>query len=137
VPQANVELHQASIEAWNRRDLEAFLALADPEVEIAPLNVEMERMPYRGRDGVRRFWNDYLAVFPDFRVEVIEIRELGAITVASVRLRGHGTESDASFVQPTWQVAAWHDEKCVWWRSFRTELEAVKAARRRGGQRSG
>ena len=130
MPRKNIELHRASIEAWNRRDLEAFLALADPEVEIAPLNVEMERVPYRGRDGVRRFWDDYLTVFPDFRVEVIEIRDLGAITVASVRLRGHGTGIDASFVQPTWQVAAWRDEKCVWWRSFRSEREAVEAAGR-------
>ena len=130
MPRKNIELHRASIDAWNRRDLEAFLALADPEVEIAPLNVEMERVPYRGRDGVRRFWDDYLTVFPDFRVEVIEIRDLGAITVASVRLRGHGTGSDASFVQPTWQVAAWRDEKCVWWRSFRSEREAVEAAGR-------
>ena len=128
MPRKNIELHRASIDAWNRRDLEAFLALADPEVEIAPLNVEMERAPYRGGDGLRRFWDDYLTVIPDFRVEIIEIRDLGAITVAGVRLRGHGTESDASFVQPTWQVAAWHDEKCVWWRSFRTERQALEAA---------
>lgn len=134
--QANVELHRTSIDAWNRRDLEAFLALADPEVEIVPLNVEMERTPYRGEDGLRRFWDDYLTVFPDLRVDVIEIRDLGAVTVARVRLRGHGTESDASFVQATWQVVAWNNEKCVWWRSFRTELEAVEAAGRWGGRRS-
>jgi hypothetical protein len=128
--QGNVELHQTAIDAWNRRDLEAFLALADPEIKVEPLNVEMERAIYRGRDGLRRFWDDYLTVFPDFKVEIDEIRDLGRITVARVRLRGHGTESEASFVQPSWQVSAWDDERCVWWRSFRTEREALEAAER-------
>jgi SnoaL-like domain len=128
--QGNVELHQTAIDAWNRRDLEAFLALADPEIKVEPLNVEMESAIYRGRDGLRRFWDDYLTVFPDFKVEIDEIRDLGRITVARVRLRGHGTESHASFVQPSWQVSAWDGERCVWWRSFRTEREALEAAER-------
>jgi ketosteroid isomerase-like protein len=76
--QDNVELHLRAFDAWNRRDLEAWLLLADPEIEIMPLNVEMEGGgAYRGHNGVRRFWDDYLAVFPDFKAEVDEVRDLG------------------------------------------------------------
>ena len=134
--QENVELHRSAIDAWNRRDLQAWLAFADPEVEIVPFNVEMERSAYQGHAGLRRFWEDYLTVFPDFKVGIDEIRDHGSVTVARARLQGHGTESDASFEQPTWQVVAWRNKKCVWWRSFRSEVEAVEAAGRRGGERS-
>jgi hypothetical protein len=125
----NVELYQRAVDAWNRRDLDAWLALADPEVEISPLNVDLEGgRPYRGYDGIRRFWEDYLAVFPDFEVVCDEIRDLEDVTICRARLRAHAPESDASFEQPIWQVAAWRNQKCVWWRSFRSEAEALEAA---------
>ncbi|HEX2466622.1 MAG TPA: nuclear transport factor 2 family protein [Solirubrobacterales bacterium] len=136
--QANVELYLHAIDAWNRRDFDAWLPLADPEIEVVPLNLEMEGGDaYRGHEGMRRFWDDYLAVFPDMVVEVDELRDLGEVTLARARLRGHGTESDASFEQPVWQVLAWRGGKCVWWRGFRTEAEALDAAAARAGAASG
>jgi hypothetical protein len=125
----NVELHRRAIEAFNDRDLDAFIALADRDMELIPLNLELEGGAYRGHDGVRSFWDAYLTVFPDFGVEADEVRDLGDVTVAWVHLRGHGTGSDVPFEQPIWQVAEWRREKCVRWRSFRTEAEALKAAR--------
>ena len=48
-----------------------------------------------------------ISVFPDFRGEPDEVRDLGDVTVVRGRLRGHGTESDASFEQTFWQVVKW------------------------------
>jgi ketosteroid isomerase-like protein len=130
--QENVELYQRAVDAWNSRDLDAWLVLTDPEVEISPLNVDLEGgRPYRGHEGIRRFWDDYLAVFPDFDVVCDEIRDYGDVTIAHARLRAHAPESEASFEQPIWQVVAWRNRKCVWWRSFRSEAEALEAAGRR------
>jgi ketosteroid isomerase-like protein len=126
--QENVELHQRAFDAFNRRDLDAFLALADRNVELTPLNLELEGGSYLGHEGLRSFWKDYLAVFPDFSVELDEVRDLGDVTVARVRLRGHGTGSDVPFEQPIWQVAEWRRRKCVWWHSFRSEADALEAA---------
>jgi ketosteroid isomerase-like protein len=126
--QENVELHQRAFEAFNRRDLDAFLALADLTIELVPLNLELEGGAYRGHAGVRSFWKDYLTVFPDFGVELDEVRDLGDVTVARVRLRGHGTGSEVPFEQPIWQVAHWRRQKCVWWHSFRSEDNALEAA---------
>ena len=125
----NVELHQRAFDAFNGRDLDAFLALADRNIELTPLNLELEGGSYRGHAGVRSFWDDYLTVFPDFRVELDEVRDLGDVTVARVRLRGHGTGSEVPFAQPIWQVAKWRRKKCVWWHSFRRENDALEAAR--------
>ncbi len=124
----NIDLHYLAIDAFNRRDLEAWLELADRHMEFTPLNLELEGGAYRDHEGVRRFWEDYLTVFPDFTVEADEIRDLGDTTVARVRLRGHGTGSDVPFEQPIWQVARWQRQKCVWWHSFRSETDALEAA---------
>ncbi|MGZ5388325.1 MAG: nuclear transport factor 2 family protein [Solirubrobacterales bacterium] len=129
--QENVELHGRAFEAFNDRDLDAFLALADRDIELAPLNLELEGGAYRGHPGVRTFWNEYLSVFPDFSVDFDELRALGDLTVARVRLRGHGGASDVPFEEPIWQVAEWRRMQCVWWHSFRSEAEALEAARMR------
>jgi ketosteroid isomerase-like protein len=124
----NVELHRRAIEAFNRRDLETWLELADERVEFVPLNLELEGGSYRDHAGVRQFWADYLSVFPDFTVEADEVRDLGEVTLALVRLRGHGTSSDVPFEQPIWQVVRWRRQKCVSWHTFRNESAALEAA---------
>ena len=124
----NTELHRQAFDAWNRRDLDTWLEIADPEIEFAPLNLELEGGAYRGHDGIRSFWTDYLEVFPDFTVEVDEVRGAGDMTIAHIRLRGHGTGSDVPVEEPIWQVAKWRRNKCIRWRTFRSETEARKAA---------
>jgi ketosteroid isomerase-like protein len=126
--QENVELHHRAIEAFNRRDLEAWLELADEGVEFVPLNLELEGGSYRGHAGVRRFWANYLTVFRDSTIEVDEVRDLGEITLALIRFRGHGTGSDVPFEAPVWQLVQWRRQKCVSWHSFRSEAGALEAA---------
>src|SRR5918995_1384262 len=119
--QENVELHRRGYDAFNRRDLDAFLALADPEIESSPVLVAVEGgRPYHGHDGTRRFWRDFFDAFPDFRVEVDEIRDLGVATVGRARIVGHGAGSEAAVEREVWHVMEWQDQKCVRWRSFPT-----------------
>ena len=71
----NVELFYRAHDAFNRRDLDAFLALSDAEVEFTTRFMEMEGDPaYHGHDGVRQWWGDLHAIFPDFSVEALEGR---------------------------------------------------------------
>jgi ketosteroid isomerase-like protein len=52
--QENVELLHRAYDAFNRRDLDALLALCDPDVEFISYTMQVERGdPYRGHDGVR------------------------------------------------------------------------------------
>jgi ketosteroid isomerase-like protein len=126
--QENVELVHRAHDAFNRRDVETFVALTDPEVELMPLNVELPGISYRGHDGVRRWWQEMHDVSPALSTEVDEVRDLGDVTVARVRFRDHGVESDAPMEQPAWQVAKWRHDKALWWRTCPSEAEALEAA---------
>jgi ketosteroid isomerase-like protein len=127
--QENVDLLYRACEALNRRDLDAMLALQDPDVEFTPLLLEVEGGgSYRKLEGVRIWWNDLLGVFPDYRIEVDEVRDLGSVTVARVRGRGHGVESNAFSEATFWQVTEWRHKKAIWWHNFQNEAEALEAA---------
>jgi ketosteroid isomerase-like protein len=52
MPPDNVTLLHRAYEALNRRDLDAFLALMDPDVEALPRVVALESA-YRGHNGIR------------------------------------------------------------------------------------
>ena len=124
--QENVALHHRAIDAMNRRDLDAFLALMDADVEAGSMLVAMEG-DYHGHAGTRRFWESLLDVFPDFAIEVVEVRDFGDLTLATLRGRGHGSGADTPFEMPLWQVGRWRRGKCVWWRSYGTRAEALEA----------
>jgi ketosteroid isomerase-like protein len=123
--QENVELHYRLGNAFNRRDLDAFLALVDPKVEFISYVVTMEGT-YRGHDGIRRWWQDLFEVFPDWKVEA-EVRDLGDLTLMHGRLRGQGATSGAPFERPYWAAVEWRDEQVVWWSAFGSEAEALDA----------
>jgi ketosteroid isomerase-like protein len=129
--QENVELQYRAFDTFNWRDLDAFLALMDPEVEFVPYERAVEGGgAYHGHSGVRRWWQDIEAL-ADFRAELDEVRGLGDMTVSHGRVRGRGAGSGASFERTLWHVAEWRDKKSVWWSAFGSEAEALEAVRLR------
>jgi len=125
--QENVELAYRAYDAFNRRDWNAFLALADEEIKVESRLVAMEGS-YEGHEGLRRWWDNFLGAFPDYTGEVQELRDLGDVTLAHVRGWGHGAGSATPLVDPFWQPLRWREGKCVWWRNCSTEAEALEAA---------
>jgi ketosteroid isomerase-like protein len=124
--QENVELAYRASDAINRRDLDALLALTDADMEFGSLTVAVEG-DLRGHDGVRRWLENVLDVWPDYKIEVVEARDWGDLTISAVRTRGHGAGSDAPMDMTLWQVARWRRGKCVWLRNFYTREEALEA----------
>ncbi|MGZ5320893.1 MAG: nuclear transport factor 2 family protein [Solirubrobacterales bacterium] len=126
--QENVELTRRAFQAFNDRDLDAVLACLHDEVEAFPRLAAVEG-GYRGHDGVRRWWAQLLRTFPDFHVEILEVRDLGGfMVVAALRLRGHGAESDTPIDAAVWHVNQFRDGKVIRWRVYTSESEALKAA---------
>jgi ketosteroid isomerase-like protein len=125
--QDNVERCHAAYDAFNRRDFESSLELYREDVELTPLAAAVSSS-YRGTAGLRRYWSDLLDYFPDFTTEVLEVRDLDPFTLSAVRFRGRGAGSDAPFEQVVWQLAQWRDGRIAWWRSYRSEVEALEAA---------
>ena len=127
--QENVELVHRGLDAFNRRDLDAFLALTHPDVEFFSRFVELEGGgPYRGHDGMRSWWQNVFSVWRDVSAEIEDVRAAEDVTVTRVRFRGHGIESDAPWEQTQWQVGEWRQGKLILSRTFLSEAEALEVA---------
>ena len=122
----NVELVYRAADAFNRRDLDANLALMDDDVEAVPRAASMEGS-YHGHDGIRRWWETLFETWPDFTVQVLELRAVGDLTLGTVHLRAHGAGSEIPSEWTVCSVARWREGKCVWWGNFRTRGEALEA----------
>jgi ketosteroid isomerase-like protein len=112
-------------EAFNRRDLDRILELMHDEVEIEPRLAAMEG-DYRGHEGVRRWWSNLLDFLPDYTAEVEELHDLGDMTLGRIRGQGHGAASGTPVVETWWQSIRWRDGRCIRWRNFATEGEALE-----------
>jgi ketosteroid isomerase-like protein len=123
----NVELAHRSVDAFNRRDLDALLALMDDDVRGAPPLASLEG-DYHGHAGIRRWWESLFENLPDFTIEVVEVRDHGDLTIGVARNRARGVVSETPVEQRLWLVAEWRDSKVVWWQTFRSEAEALEAA---------
>ena len=127
--QENVEQQYRAADAFSRRDLDAFLAICDPDIELVSRHLGLDGSGHlRGHAAVRRWWETLLSVYPDFTSEIEEVRDLGDVTIARQAFRGRGVESGAEMEQKQWQVTRWRDNKAYWWQSFPSEAEALEAA---------
>jgi ketosteroid isomerase-like protein len=124
--QENVELTHRATDAFNRRDLDALLAVMDDDVEIVPRAVAMEGR-YHGHEGVLRWQQNLYDVFPDWHAEPLEVRDFGDFTWAAARIRGRGGESGVPVDQVIWLVGEWHNGKLVRYSSHDSEAEALEA----------
>jgi hypothetical protein len=124
----NVEVHRRMVDAFNRRDWDTVVALADEAIVVESRLIVVEG-GWVGHDGLRGWWDNFLAAFPDYTGELVEVRDLGGdATLSRVRGFGHGASSAAPMVDRFWQPTRWRDGKCVWWRNCPTEAEALRAA---------
>ena len=124
----NVKLYRQGIDAFNQRDIEAFLALADPDVVGVSRVLAVEGGTYHGHDGTRKWWSNLLGVFPDFTIEIVSVRDAGLLTVAELANRAHGEESPAPLEESVWQVAEWREGRVVRWQIYESERDALQAA---------
>jgi ketosteroid isomerase-like protein len=123
----NLDVVQRAFEAYASHDVDAVLALVDPDVEIRSLMTEAERMTYRGNDGVREWFAAVLDVFPDWRPRVLDARDHRDAVIAFFDVTATATESGVPIHQTYWYAARLRDERIAWWGFFRTESDALEA----------
>jgi hypothetical protein len=113
------ELSRAAYEAISQDDLEAFLALTDPDVDFNSL---IEGRSYRGHEGVREWWSNVVNLLGgvDLDLEkVVDLDDRGYVKMAAT-----SNLSDVDVPAAIWQAARIENGKAVWWGIFRTESEA-------------
>jgi ketosteroid isomerase-like protein len=123
---SKVELAHHAYDAFNRRDVASLLALVDADVEAVPRLAALEGV-YHGHEGIRRWWRNLLAAWPDYQVEVVEVRDLGHATLARLEVGGHAADSGIAVRQTAWHVWRWRRKKAVWFGFFPTEATALEA----------
>ena len=87
----NIAVVRRFLDAFNRRDVTAALALWSPDAEVdwsrskGPL-----KGVYRGHQGVETFWNEFWAAFGTVEIEVHESMQVGRCVVVpnTAHMRG-------------------------------------------------
>jgi ketosteroid isomerase-like protein len=125
--QENVELARRAYDAFNRRDFGSLVALIDADVRLVPQLAAMEG-EYRGHEGTRRWWSHLIDAWPDYRAEVVEVRDLGTATLAKVQVGGHAADSGIAVMETSWHVWRWRRNRAVSFAVFPTEAGALEAA---------
>src|SRR5687767_1672402 len=75
------------------RRLDEVREVFDPEVEwVAAPHSLLASEEYRGFDGVRRFWTQFLSAWDEYGVHVEELIDVGHQVVAVMRLTGRTNE---------------------------------------------
>ena len=126
--QENVDVAQEALDAVNRRDRAAWMALVDPETECVPARDWPESDVIRGREAV---WDFYVGIFGALRVgalEHVEVNEAGDDKlVTHVRADIQGKASGASVVFSYWMVTTFRNGKILRIEYFAERAEALEA----------
>jgi ketosteroid isomerase-like protein len=100
-----LELHRRLIDAYNARDMDAFIALCDPRIEVHSVFSAPGGAAYHGHDGVRKWLQGLEESWgKDFRVEPESFFDVGDDSLAFNVLHGHGIKSGVGVTMPTAQV---------------------------------
>jgi ketosteroid isomerase-like protein len=130
----NVEIARRSTEAFNRGDIDAWLADIHVEIEWHGVPDEPDPGPHHGHDGIRRMVARWTETFPDLRAEAEEFIDAGEYVVVPMRLKGHMPGSDAEVVVDDVIVHRYRNGKIVEVREYRSLAAALEAVAARAGK---
>jgi ketosteroid isomerase-like protein len=86
------KLVERAFDAFTRRDLETFLEMAHPDVEVMLPTAEIanEGRPYLGHDGVRAYFDDVAEVWEELRVipQLMAVRDDVIVVIGRAYARG-------------------------------------------------
>ncbi len=95
------EIVRLGFERLNAGDLEGFLELAHPEIELHDVPEIPGSTVYRGHEGIRRWWATVTEPMEELQFEFGEVTEGGdriaVVTHAVGQGRGSGAEVDWTF----------------------------------------
>jgi ketosteroid isomerase-like protein len=123
----DIEVVKATFAAFAARDLQAVLALSDPEIEFTAVTGEHagRTHPYRGHDGMRQYFRDVASVWEELRLTPREFREAGDMILVtgrvSARSRSRSVSGSTGWI---WRV---RDGKVVYVRVYASAADAIAA----------
>jgi ketosteroid isomerase-like protein len=107
-------------EAINRQDVEAAVAVCDPEIEFLSV-LAVSGKAYRGHDGIRQYFEDIASAWQKWKVEVHRVapRTDGRVVIEmTMHMQGKG--SGAALSERTAHIWTLRDSKLLRNRPLRT-----------------
>jgi ketosteroid isomerase-like protein len=123
----DIEVVRATFAAFAARDLEAVLALSDPDIEFTAVTGEHagRAEPYRGHEGMRQYFRDLASVWEELHLTPREFRAEGdRILVTgkvSARSRSRTVTGSTGWI---WRV---RDGRVVYVRVYASAADAIEA----------
>jgi ketosteroid isomerase-like protein len=112
----NIELMRRMFEAFNARDVEAFIASCDPSIEFHPVFAAVSGAVH-GHD-LPRYFRDLADAWNELRGEPEAYFDLGEHTLTFVLFHGRGRHSAAEVAMPLTLVVRWRDGLIVYMKSY-------------------
>jgi len=126
--QENMENIRRGIAAWNRSDLDEWLAGFAPEAELHTTGRFPDRGVYRGREGLKRYWAEIREDVEELSTSISEIRAVGDKVLVTTTGRGRGKRSMVSVERPIWFVMTLRDGLVVRIETYTDPEPALQAA---------
>jgi ketosteroid isomerase-like protein len=124
----NVEAVGRLVDAWNQADVDAILALFDPDCEVIFPPEVPEPGPFHGRAELRYWTEGFLAAWESHRAEIVDLIEADEDIVAILHLVGRGAGSGIEMNETNTHVFSFRDGKITRWRNFNDRSAALEAA---------
>jgi ketosteroid isomerase-like protein len=123
----NVELHRRAGEAFNSRDVEAYIAFCDPQIELHSAVTGPGHAVYYGHAGVRKWHRDLTDAFGgEVRLEPQAYFDLGEHTISFHVLQGQGMRSGADVETAAAHVCRWREGRIVYFKGYLRREDALR-----------
>src|SRR5438132_5639301 len=110
--QVNVEIAKRANDAFNRRDVDAFMECVTSDIEFtAAMSGAVAGGTLRGREGIEALFADIRDTWVEHRMAMEEIRDLGERVLGLGRLEGRGRGSGVSVNVPLAVISDFRDGK--------------------------
>jgi ketosteroid isomerase-like protein len=136
MPQENVDFVKTMLAAGSDMDKQALLAAlpgfieqtCDPEIEWIEDPQRADGRVYRGHEGVRESWEQWLDQWEEWGFEIERIIDCGGSVLVTAREHGRGAASGAGVSARNFMVFTFRDGKILRYQEFYDEADARAAA---------
>ena len=126
--QENVEILRAGYAAWNRQDLDQFLANVSPRVVFHTAGIFPSHDPvYHGHDGIRNFWRIFHDAWARLDIQPSRIEDLDDRVLALIHFEAVGRGSGVEVRRKLAHVLTFENGLVIEVHAYADWAEALKA----------
>lgn len=107
---SNLDTVRRVVAAFNSRDVEELIAMADPDVDLhSAFSAAISGTVYHGHKGIRSWHRDLDEAWDEISLQPVEYCELGDRVLACYRMRGRGRQSGVEIEMAVAHVMTFRD----------------------------